>query len=93
MRAIILRAAGARLPPPRGDGVFQYLGTLERPGMIGIVRRGGQWTRFDLFREAVSSSRDRWADYNSLPPTQRRRADALIDEWARHRWRQRVLER
>ena len=93
MRAIVLRAAGAALPLPSGDGVFQYLGTLDRPGAIGIVRRGGRWTRFDLFREAVSTDRGDWAAYGSLPPAQRRTADALIDEWARHRWRQQSVER
>ena len=45
MRAIILRAAGATTPAARHDGVFQYLGDLDRPGAIGLVARGGDWIR------------------------------------------------
>ena len=44
--------APASVAPSAGGGaVFQYLGELDRPGMIGRVEPGGRWTRFDLFRE------------------------------------------
>jgi glucan phosphoethanolaminetransferase (alkaline phosphatase superfamily) len=88
MRGIILRAAGASAAPVRHDGgVFQYLGELDRPGMIGSVSRGGQWIRFDLFREAVWTSRThRWTPYAELNGAERTEADALIDQWARQRW-------
>jgi len=94
MRAIILRAAGAEVPPAAvGDGVFQYLGTLERPGSIGLVRRGGDWIVFSLFREAVWTSRSgRWTRYRDLAGADRAAADALIDEWARQRWLQRLRD-
>ncbi|MGQ0558041.1 MAG: sulfatase-like hydrolase/transferase [Sphingosinicella sp.] len=90
MRAIVLRAAGARVPEPRHDGVFQYLGELERPGMIGVVRAGGRWTRFDLFREALwTPASGRWIPYRALDAEGRAETDALIDRWARERWRHR----
>lgn len=88
MRAIILAAAGANVPQRRGP-VFQYLGTLDRPGAIGLVGPGGDWTIFNLFREAVwTSGSGRWTPYRTLPTgsAERVRADALIDEWARQRW-------
>ncbi len=88
MRAIILNAAGARAPVRRGP-VFQYLGSLDRPGSIGMVGAGGDWTIFNLFSEAVWTSHSgRWQPYARLPAggADRGRADALIDEWARQRW-------
>jgi hypothetical protein len=94
MRAIVLRAAGADVAAPRGEGVFQYLGTLDRPGSIGIVRRGGERIEFNLFREAVWTSRSgRWTRYRDLEGTAKAEADALIDEWARQRWMRRLRER
>ena len=87
MRAIILNASGATAPVRRGP-VFQYLGSLDRPGSIGLVGPGGDWTIFNLFREAVWTSRTGWRPYAILPAgsPERARADALIDEWARQRW-------
>jgi hypothetical protein len=88
MRAIILDAVGAQVPQRRGP-VFQYLGTLDQPGAIGLVGPGGDWTIFNLFREAVwTSASGRWQSYRALPAgsAERGRADALIDEWARQRW-------
>lgn len=88
MRAIILNAAGAQSALRRGP-VFQYLGSLDRPGSIGLVDRGGDWTIFNLFREAVwTSASGRWQPYRTLPAdsAERARADALIDEWAHQRW-------
>ena len=88
MRAIILAAAGADVDPPAHDGVFQYLGTLDRPGAIGLVGPDGRRITFDLFREAVRDGDGRWTPYADLPPGSagRARADALIDRWARERW-------
>ena len=88
MRALILSAAGAHVPVRQGP-VFQYLGSLDRPGSIGIVGAGGDWTIFNLFREAVwTSNTGRWQTYASLPEEspERARADTLIQEWARQRW-------
>ena len=92
MREIILRAAGAGLPPatPR-SGVFQYLGSLDRPGSIGRVDSNGEWLIFNLYREAVWTSRSgRWVRYDSLAGAEKRAADGLIDEWARQRWLRRL---
>ena len=89
MRAIILNGAGARLPAPSGRPVFQYLGTLDRPGSIGIVDGAGRRTVFNFFQEALwTSLSNRWTRYAELPPgsADRRAADALIAEWARQRW-------
>ena len=88
MRAIILAAAGADMAAPAYDGVFQYLGTLERPGAIGLVGPDGRRTVFDLFGERVQDHGGRWSSYADLPAGSdlRRRADALIDRWARERW-------
>lgn len=89
MRAIILRAAGAAQPDTTGAEVFQYLGSLDRPGSIGLVDEDGERTLFDLFRGRFwSDSSERWTRYEDLPPgsAEKRHADALIDRWARERW-------
>ncbi len=88
MRTILLGAAGADVVPPAYDGVFQYLGTLERPGAIGLVGADGRRTVFDLFGERVQDHDGRWTPYANLSADSdlRRRADALIDRWARERW-------
>jgi Sulfatase len=87
MRAIILGAAGAPQPPRAAAPVFQYLGTLDRPGAIGMVDAAGHRTTFDFFQETVSigSRRARYADLAPGDPL-RRSADALLNEWARQRW-------
>ena len=89
MRAIILAAAGAAVPAPAGGPVFQYLGSLDRPGAIGMVDGAGRRTAFDFFQEAFwSSGSGRWTRLADLPAgsAERRAADALIGEWARQRW-------
>jgi len=86
MRAIILGALGASVPSRPGP-VFQYLGTLDRPGSIGIVAPGSERRLFNLFDDSAWSSRSqRWAPYQGLAGDDRRQADALIREWARQRW-------
>jgi len=96
MRAIILRAAGARTAAPAGGQVFQYLGSLDRPGSIGTVDGAGRRTIFNFFQETVwSSASNRWTRYADLPgaSAERRAADALIAEWARQRWLRRLEAR
>jgi sulfatase-like protein len=92
MRGIILRTLGAApAPAAAGAGVFQYLGELDRPGMIGIVRAGGDWIQFDPFREAVWTTLScRWTPYARLAGHEKAAADALIAEWARQRWLRRL---
>lgn len=91
MRPIILRAAGAEMPLRPRERVFQYLGTLDRPGMIGSVDAAGRWDRFDLFAETVAHRGGPPEPYRALAETDRRRAaaDRLIDRWASERWRAR----
>jgi hypothetical protein len=89
MRGLILAAAGANPPTRRNGAVFQYLGTLDRPGSIGTVDAAGRRTIFNLFDESVWTSRTgRWTVYAELGAgsPDKRAADALIDEWARQRW-------
>jgi uncharacterized membrane protein len=93
MRAIVLNAAGAHVPLPAGRPIFQYLGSLERPGSIGMVDAAGRRTTFNFFQETVwSSASGRWTRYADLPAAsiERRAADALIQEWARQRWLRRL---
>lgn len=94
MRAIILRAAGAPVAARAEGAVFQFLGTIDRPGAIGLVGRGGERIVFNLFSEAVWTSRSgRWTPYRSLSGSDQAAADALIDEWARQRWRRQLAHR
>ena len=95
MRGVILAAAGANVRPARSDAIFQYLGTLDRPGSIGTVDAAGRRTIFNLFDESVWTSRSgRWTPYADLGAgdPRKRAADALIDEWARQRWLRHLRE-
>jgi len=89
MRALILAAAGAGIAPPTGRPVFQFLGTLDRPGAIGTVDGGGRRLVFDFFQEtlwdSMTNRRTRYRDLAAGSP-EKRAADALVDEWARQRW-------
>jgi hypothetical protein len=89
MRAIILGAAGADIAAPAGQPVFQFLGSLDRPGAIGTVDGNGRRLVFDFFQQTVwDSATGRRTLYADLPAgsAERRAADGLIDEWARQRW-------
>ena len=89
MRAIILAAAGAGPAPPGGRPVFQFLGSLDRPGAIGSVDGAGRRIVFDFFQETYwDSATGRRTLYADLPAgsAERRAADGLINEWARQRW-------
>ena len=95
MRSIILAALGAPVPPAGHAAVFQYLGSLDRPGSIGSVDPAGNRTIFSLYEESVwTSHAGRWTRYADLPADSagRRAADALIDEWARQRWLRHLRE-
>jgi hypothetical protein len=95
MRSIILSALGAPVPPAAHAAVFQYLGSLDRPGSIGSVDPAGNRTIFSLYEESVWTSRaGRWTRYADLAPgsAEKRAADALIGEWARQRWLRHLRE-
>lgn len=89
-RGIVLRGLSGDLPPPPARAsVFQYIGTIDRPAVVGIVEPGGVWTTLDLETEEVSfSDTGLRARYRDLPEgsADRRRADRLVGEWARQRW-------
>ena len=92
IRGIVLRAAGAEVPPEPGPApkrVFQYIGSLDRPSSVGAADAAGRYTIFSFDNEALwTSASGRWQDYAALPPgsAARREADALIAEWGRQRW-------
>jgi hypothetical protein len=89
MRSLILRAAGAAVPPPPGRPIFQFLGSLDRPGAIGLVDGNGRRLTFDFLQETVrDSATGRSTRYAELArgSAERSAADALINEWARQRW-------
>jgi hypothetical protein len=95
MRDLILSAAGADPPPRPRPAIFQYLGSLDRPGSIGTVDAAGNRTIFSLFEESVwTSGTGRWLAYADLPAgsPERRSADSVIDEWARQRWLRHLRE-
>ncbi|HEX6375863.1 MAG TPA: sulfatase-like hydrolase/transferase [Allosphingosinicella sp.] len=89
-RGIVLRGlAGDAPPPPARAAVFQYIGTLDRPAVIGMVEAGGVWTTLNLETEEVwfsdSGRRLRYRELCAGSP-ENRRADRLVQEWARQRW-------
>ncbi|HEY0013596.1 MAG TPA: sulfatase-like hydrolase/transferase [Allosphingosinicella sp.] len=92
VRGIVLRAAGADVPPEPGatpGRVFQYIGSLDRPSSIGVADAGGRFTVFSFDRAALwTSGTERWKPYEALAPgsAARGEADALIREWGRQRW-------
>lgn len=76
-------------PPPARARVFQYIGTLDRPAVIGMVEAGGLWTTLDLETQEVwFSDTGRRMRYRQLAAgsAEKARADRLADEWARQRW-------
>lgn len=88
-RGIVLRALSGAPPAPAKKAVFQYIGSLDRPGSIGIVEAGGIWTTLNLdTEEAWFSDTGRRMRYRTLASGSREkaRADRLVDEWARQRW-------
>ena len=96
-RASSSRAAGAHVTGAAAGPVFQYLGSLDRPGSIGMVDAAGRRTIFNLFEESVwTSGSGRWTPLCRRSPAgsaERRAADALIEEWARQRWLRHLRER
>lgn len=87
-RSLILRSLGARVPERRGP-VFQHVSQLGAPAAIGLVGAGEVWTTFQLETEEVTFSESkRRVRYSDLKPgsADKRRADAVIDEWNRQRW-------
>ena len=90
MRGLILGLQRGRGAVPRDRPVFQYLGTLDQPGAIGMVERGGVWTILDFAtREIRFSDQGAAIRYTDLPRTGplRARAEQLVASWGRERWR------
>ncbi|HEX8483378.1 MAG TPA: sulfatase-like hydrolase/transferase [Allosphingosinicella sp.] len=89
-RGIVLRAlSGDFAASPAKAAVFQYIGTLDRPALIGIVEPGGVWTTLNLETEELwFSDSGRRVRYRELPAgsAEKARADRLVNEWARQRW-------
>lgn len=88
-RGLVLAGLSGAAPPPARASVFQYIGTLDRPAVIGIVEPGGRWTTLDLETEELwFSDSGRRMRYRTLAAgsADKARADRLVDEWARQRW-------
>jgi hypothetical protein len=89
-RGIVLRGLSGDQPPPAPRAsVFQYIGTIDRPAVIGIVEAGGIWTTLDLETEELwFSDSGKRVRYRVLAAgsADKARADRLVDEWARQRW-------
>jgi hypothetical protein len=88
VRALVLKAAGARLPDgPQARPILQYIGDLDRPASIAMVEVGGRWTRLDLSTEEVEGEGGR-ADFRDLPPGSALAAKVrqLIYLWERECW-------
>lgn len=90
MRGLILSLLGTGRPPAGiSVPVFQYIGSLDAPGAIGMVDRTGIWVTLDLESEEVRSSGSGMrGGYRALPPDHplKASADRLVAEWARQRW-------
>ncbi|HEY0112728.1 MAG TPA: sulfatase-like hydrolase/transferase [Allosphingosinicella sp.] len=88
-RGLILRALSGEPPAQSSGTVFQFIGTLHRPDVIGMVEAGGKRTTLNLETAEVEfSDLARNIRYTDLRPgTELRvRADRLANEWARQRW-------
>jgi hypothetical protein len=93
LRALLLRAAGADVPLPPDGPIFQFLGPLDRPSIIGMTEAGGRMTTLSLRDgHVVSTAPAAAARYASLPPGSwlRTRADRVVGLWARARWEHRL---
>lgn len=88
-RGIVLRALSGDPAPPARASVFQYIGTVDRPAVIGIVEAGERWTTLNLETEELwFSDSGRRIRYKALAAgsAEKARADRLVNEWARQRW-------
>ena len=90
LRALILQAAGADVPPrPRSPAILQYIGDLDRPATIGMAEPGGVVTTLDLQTEEVSSTDMKERGHYRLlrrGSVLKTRADSLVALWERQRW-------
>jgi hypothetical protein len=88
-RRIILQTLSNVPISPRREPVFQYIGTLDSPAVVGMVEAGGVRTILNLETDIVEFSEiGKKVRYRDLAPGTelRARADRLAHEWARQRW-------
>jgi Sulfatase len=90
LRGLVLRAAGAEIAAPAGGrSVFQYTGSLDRPGLVGLIHEDGSRTILSVsdgeIRSEETGERARYGDLPAGHPL-RIRADRVAAAWARHRW-------
>ena len=89
LRTLLLRLAGARLPEPARRDVFQYVGELDTPSSIALVRANGERTILSLDTEEVSGPAGRGpVRYRALDPRSElgRRVEQLVRRWEAERW-------
>jgi hypothetical protein len=89
-RALLLKLLAGQVPElARNSPVLQYIGTLDRPGQVGIVEPGQRWTILKLEDRSVSFSDSAGTfPYETLAsqPRLKARADRLVATWESERW-------
>jgi hypothetical protein len=88
MRQILLRAAGADVRVGSDGPVLQFIGSLDRPSLIGMAEAGGALTTLSLRDGRIASTGPGGAGrYGALPNGPlKARADRLATLWAQARW-------
>ena len=95
VRLLILRAAGADVPPPRAEPVLQILGYFSRPALIAAVGPGGRRIGYAPATGEVTTGAGGSVALSDLPPGHPLRAQVsrLVDSWMAARWEQHLTAR
>ncbi len=95
VRALVLRAAGAEMPPPRTEPVLQILGYFARPSLLSAVGRGGRRISYAPAIGEVRTGDGRSMALADLPRRHPLRAEVrrLVDSWMAARWEQHLAAR
>lgn len=74
-------------------GVFQLVGSLSHPQLIGLVQYGERRTVLDLrIRKIYFSDLQRWIEFDAVneDPELGRRVRLLVEQWERLRWQNHI---
>lgn len=85
-RRILLRALGADVGQAKPRPVFQHIGGLDWPAVIGMVEPDGRRTVMTMSEETVRFNDGPLRRLGDLSGADAARAKRLTDEWARQRW-------
>lgn len=84
---ILYHAMGSPQTPEISRPIFQHVGSLETPAVIGMVDKGSVFTTLKLdTREVWFSDLNKRMQYDSLPEPLLKRADSLVYAWETERW-------